>query len=268
MALKILYCGLQHENYNPKRGLSFEYNNFYLPMKRLEGVDVIEHPFDRILEVGKKKFNEELLAVVLKEKPDLLFAFMYTDEFDRDILLKIRNETDTKTIAWFADDYWRFFNYSRHWAHYFGWAVTSYSPAMPWYKDEGIENIILSQWGVDTEIYKPIDIPKDIEVSFVGQYKPGREKLLRFLGHQGIKVEAFGYGWGGTHGRGSGARSRTSDSLQTTRAPSEPEGSPLSASRGRRASFRDSSPPSSRPSMSAGTRKSARSSGRPSPWER
>ena len=174
MALKILYCGLQHENYNPKRGLSFEYNNFYLPMKRLEGVDVIEHPFDRILEVGKKKFNEELLAVVLKEKPDLLFAFMYTDEFDRDILLKIRNETDTKTIAWFADDYWRFFNYSRHWAHYFGWAVTTYSRAMPWYRDEGIENIILSQWGVDTEIYKPIDIPKDIEVSFVGQYKPGR----------------------------------------------------------------------------------------------
>jgi spore maturation protein CgeB len=200
--MKVLYVGIQAENYNPKRKYSFEYNNFYLTLKSMPGVTVIEHPFDRILEVGKKKFNEELLEIVMREKPDMLFAFMYSDEFDEATLLKIKNETSTKTFAWFADDYWRFFNYSRHLALYFSYVVTTYSKALDWYRDGGFNNAILSQWACNTSVYKPVvesgtnaPIKKDIDVSFVGQYKPARAKVIRELERAGIHVEAFGFGW-------------------------------------------------------------------------
>lgn len=66
--MKILYVGVQKENYDPRRRDSFEYVNFYQTLKGMSkipsagerggDVQVIEHPFDRVLEVGKEKWNE------------------------------------------------------------------------------------------------------------------------------------------------------------------------------------------------------------------
>ncbi len=193
--MKILYAGLRHEFYDLGRGRSFEYLNFFSTLRSMSGVEVIEHPFDRILEVGRRKFNEELFALIQRENPDLFFVFMYTDELDREILLKIKNETKTKTLAWFADDYWRFWNYSRRWAPYFTWVATTDAKAVDRYRGAGSENVIHSQWACNTDIFKPFGIKKDIDVSFVGQYKSPRAAVLRRLAREGINVEAFGFGW-------------------------------------------------------------------------
>ncbi len=195
--MKVLYTGIRHEGYDPKRRDSFEYVNFYLTLKNMPGVEAIEFPFDRILEVGKKKFNKELFEIVWREKPDILFAFMYTDELDPATLKKIKDETKTKTVAWFADDYWRFWNYSKHWPPYFSYVVTTYSKAVEWYKRAGFENILLSQWACNLGTYKPVEIKKDIDVSFVGQYKSGRAKVIDVLRVAGINVQCFGFGWPG-----------------------------------------------------------------------
>ena len=191
--MKILYAGVHFENYDPKRRDSFEYVNFYLTLKGMADATVIEHPFDRILEVGKKKYNEELLEIVTREKPDLFFAFMYTDELDPSTLLQIKEKTTS--VAWFADDYWRFFNYSKNWAAYFTQVVTTYSRAVDWYRDAGHANVILSQWGCNAAIYKPVDVPKNIDVSFVGQYKSGRGSVVRALKDIGVDISCFGFGW-------------------------------------------------------------------------
>lgn len=195
--MKVIYAGIQRENYDPRRRDSFEYVNFYLTLQEMPGVEVVEHPFDRILEIGKKRWNEELLDLVQREKPDILFAFMYTDELDPATLLRIKNEFGVKTFAWFADDYWRFWNYSKHWPPYFSYVVTTYSKAMDWYKKAGYENVILSQWACNTTTYKPIDIKKDIDVSFIGQHKSGRGKIIEALKNAGINVQCFGFGWPG-----------------------------------------------------------------------
>ncbi len=186
---------MRRENYNPNRGMSFEYNNFFLTLKNMKDVEVVEYPFDLILEVGKEKYNEHLLDLVRAEKPDLLFVFMYTDELNPKTLLAIKNETKTVSVAWFADDYWRFFNYSKFWPPYFDFVVTTYSRAVAWYNQAGFQNVIRSQWGANTELYKPVQAERDIEVSFVGQYKSARGRLMKKLEQNGIKVEAFGYGW-------------------------------------------------------------------------
>jgi spore maturation protein CgeB len=191
--MKIIYSGVKNDLYDTKRGVSFEFVNFYLTLGNMKNTTVIEYPFDKILDVGKKKFNQELIDVVLQEKPDLFFAFMYTDELDPLVLTEIKKKTTS--IAWFADDYWRFFNYSRHWPPYFSKIITTYSGAVDWYKKAGYDNVILSQWACNASVYKPVNIGKDIDVSFVGQKKSGRVRVIDALRSAGINVQCFGFGW-------------------------------------------------------------------------
>jgi spore maturation protein CgeB len=153
-------------------------------------------PFDRILEVGKKKFNEELLELVRKEKPDLFFCFMYSEELEKETLAEIRKVT--KTLAWFGDDYWRFWNYSRRWAPLFDWVVTTSGEAVEWYAKAGFTNVIPSQWACNPAEYRPVPASKkDIPASFVGQKRSGRARMVEELRKEGVAISCFGRGWEG-----------------------------------------------------------------------
>jgi spore maturation protein CgeB len=193
--MKIIYAGVRFDEYDPSRGYSFEYRNFWKTLEAMPNVTAIEYPFDRILEVGKQRYNEELFAIIKKENPDVFFAFMHTDELDPSVLDRIAKETKTKSIAWFADDYWRFFNYSKHWPLYFSYVVTTYSKAVDWYRAAGFENVLSSQWACNTKEFMPLEAIKNIGVSFVGQKKSGREKVVGVLASAGIHVDCFGSGW-------------------------------------------------------------------------
>ncbi len=196
--IKIVYAGLRkvypNDRYNPQRGSTFESPNFYLNLMRTPQFEVVEYPYDPIIEIGKERFNANLLEFVKTEKPDVFLAFMYTDELDTNVLKEIK-DSGVISIAWFADDYWRFFNYSKYWPAHFSWIVTTYSKAFEWYREAGFRNIIRSQWACDTSFYKPLNLSKDIDVSFVGQYKSARGRVLKALESAGIKVKAFGPGW-------------------------------------------------------------------------
>ncbi|MEK7187946.1 MAG: glycosyltransferase [Patescibacteria group bacterium] len=192
--MKIIYAGARFENYNFRRRQSFEYVNFFLTLSSLPGVEVIELPFDHILEIGKERFNRELLDTAKQGKPDLFFVFMYTDELLPSTLETLR-QMGVPTLAWFADDYWRFWNYSKHWAPLFSYAVTTSPQALGWYAHSDIHNVIGSQWACNTAQYGPRPMNQDIDVSFVGQYKPGRGRIVQMLERQGIAVQAYGFGW-------------------------------------------------------------------------
>ncbi len=191
--LKILYTGIQKENYSQKRGFGFEYNNFYLTLKSMPGMEVFEYPLDSILEKGRKRFNEDLLELVKNEKPDLFFSFMFTDELDKQTLKEIKNLTTS--IAWFSDDSWRFYNYTRYWSPYFTWIITTYSWIPDFFKKIGYFNIIRSQWGANAYDYKPILVDKDIDVSFIGQYNSNRDQVISELRRAGINVFVRGWKW-------------------------------------------------------------------------
>lgn len=193
--MRIIYAGLQAEGYNEKRKPSFEYTNFYLTLKNMSGVEVVEYPYDSILRLGKRKFNSELLSLVRREKPDLFFAFMFSDELEFETLDEIKKIT--KSVAWFADDHWRLWNYSRHYAPHASWAVTTWSKAREIYAWYGIRNVIRSQWAANHNIYKPIETPKTIEVSFVGQRTAKRSFVINRFKEAGINVYVRGFGWPG-----------------------------------------------------------------------
>lgn len=193
--MKIIYSGIRGEYYDPQRSPSFEYSNFYLTFLKMKGVEVIEYPYDWIIEIGKREFNRKLLDLVKEKKPDLFFAFMLTDEFEFGVLDEIRKVTTS--VAWFADDWWRIHNYSRFWAPRFSWAVTTRPGAKDIYAEYGIENIIESQWACNNYIWKPIACERDIDVSFVGQYTKSRGKIINSLREAGINVFVRGAGWDG-----------------------------------------------------------------------
>ena len=193
--MKIVYAGLNYPNYNPQSGLSFEHNNFYESLRKLPQAEVIYFPYERILELGREKGNEELLNLIKKEKPDLFFAFMFTDELSPEVLDEIKKYT--KSVAWFSDDHWRFDNYSRYYAPHFSWVITTYSKAVDRYKKAGINNVIHSQWAVNTDIYRPIteSVKKEIDISFVGVWSRPRQNIISALKNKGINVECYGSGW-------------------------------------------------------------------------
>ena len=62
--MKIVYAGTRFNSYDPQGGHTFEFQNFLKTFQAMPGVEVFEHPFDRILEVGKDKYNEELFELL------------------------------------------------------------------------------------------------------------------------------------------------------------------------------------------------------------
>ncbi len=194
--MKIIYAGVRAEHYDQARYPSFEYTNFYLQLKAMPGVEIIEYPYDTVIDVGKKRFNEELLRLIDREEPDLFFAFMYSDELDVKTLDEIKKKT--KSVAWFSDDQWRIHNYSRFYAAHFTWAITTWSKAREIYAQYGINNIIRSQWACNTNKWKPAEgkcSAKDIDVSFVGQRTEKRALVIKGLREEGINVYVRGWGW-------------------------------------------------------------------------
>ncbi|MEJ5286475.1 MAG: hypothetical protein CH6_2175 [Candidatus Kapaibacterium sp.] len=201
--MKIVACCLKYEYGDPTRGLSFEYYNFLDTLIKMENGKhtVIHFPFDEFYKsLGRNKMNEKLVEVVKEHKPDLVFFFLFNDEFRKDALLYIKNELGIPTFNWFADDHWRFYNFSRFWAPMFSYVATTDSQAIKRYHKYGIYNVIKSQWAVNHFLYKvPDDFNFDDEpkfsVTFVGQKHSNRATLISFLKQNGIDVQCFGRGW-------------------------------------------------------------------------
>ena len=194
--MKIIYSGLKYTNLNPNLGLSFEHKNFYESLRQLPNVEVIYFPYERILELGRERGNAELLELIKKEKPDLFFAFMITDELLIPILQQIKQYTTS--LAWFPDDHWRFENYSKYYAPYFFWVITTHSKAVEKYQKIGIKNVIHSQWAANLDIYKPLPWTSENnlpEVSFIGLWSRPRQKIISRLQKAGIRIIAYGSGW-------------------------------------------------------------------------
>src|SRR3989344_433230 len=156
--MRIIYAGVKNYYLDLKRGNSFEHNNFWGTLEKMKGVQAIYFSLDRILEVGRKKTTEELEFNTLNEIKKY-----------------------TKSIAWMSDDHWRFHNYSKYYAPYITYMVTTYSRAVDWYKSYGFNNVIRSQWASNPNYWFSVDMIKDIDVSFVGQKNRSREKVVNFL---------------------------------------------------------------------------------------
>jgi spore maturation protein CgeB len=193
--MRIVFAALKYDYGLPERGLSFEYYNFYDTLVRM-GHEVEYFDFYSLYrEVGSVEMTKRLRERIEEVKPDLLFVFLYSDEFDPVLLQRITNETNVVTFNWFADDHWRFESFSRKWAACFRYVSTTDRTSVPKYHALGYKNVLLTQWGANTALYRKTNEPIVYDVSFVGQAHGDRPAVIRALQNQGISVYVRGTHW-------------------------------------------------------------------------
>ncbi|OGZ68553.1 MAG: hypothetical protein A3D35_02320 [Candidatus Staskawiczbacteria bacterium RIFCSPHIGHO2_02_FULL_34_9] len=195
--MKIIFVACKYDYGNPDFGFSYEYYNLYESLVNMNNREnqVILFPFDEIiLKVGRDEMNNQLLETVEREKPDLCFFFLFQNQIKEETVKRITN-SGTKTLNWFADDKWRFDSFSRHWAPLFSWISTDEPSRVKDYNKIGYNNVVVGGWGCNQNLYKPIDVPKIYDVTFIGQPHGDRKKVVEKIKNAGIKIECFGRGW-------------------------------------------------------------------------
>lgn len=194
--MKILYVAMKYDYGDSTRGYGFEHYNFYDSLTKMdnEANQVIYFPFDELIQkFGKKEMNKKLIETAKEIRPDLCFFFLFTDEFEKETIKKLSKRF--LTLNWFADDHWRFDNFSKYWAPCFNWVVTTDSQAPAKYYKLGYKNVIKSQWACNHFLYRPLNLSKIYDVTFIGQPHGNRKEIIKKIKEARINIECWGRGW-------------------------------------------------------------------------
>jgi len=194
--MKIVVVAMLYDYGIKKRGYSFEYYNFYQPLKEIYK-DVQLFDFMTLFQQkGKESMNQALLSLVKKSKPDLVMFSLYTDQFIPEVVDELREYTTT--LCFFHDDGWRV-DFSRFWAQHFDWFTTPDAHRVQLYHHLGYNNVLHFPYASNPAIYKRLDLPKKYDVSFIGMFHPYRGWVVNRLRKAGIQVYTAGSGWPNDH---------------------------------------------------------------------
>ena len=191
--MKILYVAYKFDYGIPENGYSFEHWNFYSSLVAMHHEVTYLDVGTQLNQRGKTGLQRLLLTEVERVRPDLVFFFLYQDEFDQSV---VRGLTDrgVPTFNWFADDHWRFDSFSSRWAPCFTLVSTTAASAVPKYEQLGLK-VHKTQWAANTDLYLPHGRPCAHDVTFVGQVYGDRQEVVNGLRAAGVAVETFGTGW-------------------------------------------------------------------------
>jgi spore maturation protein CgeB len=193
--MRVLYVAMRHDYGDPRRGLSFEETNFRSSLEGM-GHDVVAFDFmDRARRDGVERMRRDLVAVAADSSPDLAFFFLFTDQLDSATIEAVGREGHCPTVNWFADDHWRFDDFSRHVAPAFDLAVTTDPESVPKYEQLDGVRVQLSQWACNRYAYRRTTTELRHGVTFVGQPHGDRRRIIKRLEQAGHPVECWGHGW-------------------------------------------------------------------------
>lgn len=186
---------MKHDYGVETRGFSYEYINVHLPLADIYGGEnVILFDFmSEIKRLGRSGMNQSLKQKVMTEKPDVTVFCLFEDEFDKATVDGLRGHT--KTAAYFFDDPWRQ-KYVREWIGHFDYFSTPDYYMYRQYESEGVKKAVYSPFGFNPKVYKKLQTEKKYDVTFVGGQSPLRKWIIGMLEKEGIRVQAFGRGWG------------------------------------------------------------------------
>ncbi len=205
--MNILYVALKYDYGKKERGFSFEHNNFYDALSRMDGHQLSYFAFDEVMqEVGRDEMNKRLIETIKKTRPDFTFFCIFTDEIDAATLLEIKHSEATVMFNWFTDDHWRFDNFGKYYCWNFDYIGTTDSQAPAKYDAIGYKHVIKTQWACNHRMYKPTGIDASIigkrvtkdfkyDVTFVGQPHGDRKQVVANMQAAGLNVQCWGGGW-------------------------------------------------------------------------
>lgn len=194
--MKVLFVAMADDYGDPNRGPSFEETNFHDTLRNMSDLTVAHFDFMREMQThGQDAMNEKLYATYRDQAPDLVFFILFRDEIYPETIGQMSEEGLAVTFNWFADDHWRFDDFSRYWAPQFDWVSTTVSSALGEYRRAGIQNVLKTQWGFNPFTYSPSEGPATHDITFVGQPHGNRREKIDALVEAGLPVEAWGQGW-------------------------------------------------------------------------
>lgn len=196
--MKILYVATKYDYGKPELGLSYEHYNFYETFVNMNGGvnEVIYFPIDEIMrQKGREDMNIALLDAAYKNKPDLVFFSNGGEEIKKEVIQEITQKSGAITLNWLFDDHWKFDNYSRYWAPLYHWVTTTDPLSIEKYHRIGYKNILNTPQGCNHFVYKPLNLPKIYEVSFVGRPHGNRKQVIERIRKADIDVRCWGEGW-------------------------------------------------------------------------
>lgn len=194
--MKVLLVAMRYDYGDVARGPSFEEANFHDTLKHMAGVEV--QPFDFMAEAqsfGREAMNENLYLAYRSFRPDLMFFMLFRDEIFPETVQRISDEALTTTYNWFADDHWRFDDFSRYWAPRFHWSSTTSDDAGAKYARLGLTHVLKTQWGFSQYSYGPTPSSTTYDITFVGQPHGSRRQTIQSLIEAGVPVRVWGHGW-------------------------------------------------------------------------
>ena len=83
---KILLVCMKYDYGNPDRGTSYEWNHFYLGLKKYFDEISFFDFFATHQSLGQKGMQDELQDKILQEKPDVTIFSLYTDQFSTEFV--------------------------------------------------------------------------------------------------------------------------------------------------------------------------------------
>ncbi len=195
--MKILCVFGKYSYGDPLREISPEYASFIPALERL-GHDVVHfESWDRIQYSDFAELNKALIEIVEKETPDVMFAVQLHYEIWIETLQIIKAFENVITICWTTDDSWKYREVSRFIGRYYDFMTTTYPEVLPFYKKDGIDTVLLTQWAANSHMMiEPLPAAEcSYPVSFIGAAHGNRKRKIEKLKRRGIQVFCFGYGW-------------------------------------------------------------------------
>ncbi len=197
---RILYCAMYHDYGIRDRGTSFEQDNFFPSFQQWDRTGNLEC-FD-FVDIGKQhgipRMSDMLVEKVYEFAPDAAWFIFFDPNHDprHEAVRRITEQTPCKTIGWFCDSHHRYGNFDSQWAPHLDYCVTTAQMAYPRYVSDGFgQKVIKSQWFASPK-YEKLDLPVDMNVTFVGQPHGDRKQVIGAMKASGLGVQAFGNGWG------------------------------------------------------------------------
>ena len=207
--MRIFYAADSSPNANFGIQSSVWRNNLYLPLLDA-GHEVVEFDYDlneTIQKVDKSrnssfiaknrpKVTAELLRQINKaheDQPlDLFFSYFYDACVLPEGIEAIRAMGIT-TVNWYCNGSYQLHLVEDISPHY-DWCLVPERFRLKDYEAIGARPIYCQE-AANPKIYKPHNLPKDFEVTFVGRISRERPEYVRCLLDQGVDVRVWGYGW-------------------------------------------------------------------------
>ncbi|MEK6534530.1 MAG: glycosyltransferase [Thermodesulfobacteriota bacterium] len=194
-----------YHNYNWEEGALKPALEKFGTVRRYDWFNAFDHSGRDWRSSVKAEMNRDLVVRigqwVAAERPDVIFTYLSGEIVFPETVQALRS-FGIPMIHFSLNDKEHFVGKvrgglafgSRDICRWFDLCWTSTEDALKKYCAEGALPAYLPE-GANPELHRPWEQQKTIDVSFVGQCYGNRSETIRRLSAEGIRVEAFGYGW-------------------------------------------------------------------------